>query len=226
MDGKPWIGRVLAQISPTATTGGILRLKLSDYPPLLQDFGSVRMGTSSLSNDRPTGLFYPTIITRAAGNVFHALNAECTHAGCTVPIYNASAQYSQCPCHGSRFRIDGTVLRGPASFPMTSYQTTFDGADDLSVAIPEMSFELTSTGVDTVAGSRLRLEFIAFSNINYEVWFQETLDQSPAVVPFSTTPDGPLDRRVQPGIDDFAVVYVDRETPTGFYSVASRTMPV
>ncbi|WP_421654342.1 Rieske 2Fe-2S domain-containing protein [Leptothermofonsia sp. ETS-13] len=38
---------------------------------------------------------------------------NCTHLGCTFP-WNAVDQQFQCPCHGSLYASDGTVIRGPA----------------------------------------------------------------------------------------------------------------
>ncbi|CAK0861581.1 unnamed protein product [Prorocentrum cordatum] len=42
-----------------------------------------------------------------------ALRAECTHLGCIAP-WNEVQQKFVCPCHGSQYDPDGTVLRGPA----------------------------------------------------------------------------------------------------------------
>jgi nitrite reductase/ring-hydroxylating ferredoxin subunit len=41
----------------------------------------------------------------------YAISMVCTHLGCIV---KPSATGFDCPCHGSRFAADGTVLRGPA----------------------------------------------------------------------------------------------------------------
>ncbi|MGP3770595.1 FAD-dependent oxidoreductase [Streptomyces sp. SDT5-1] len=47
----------------------------------------------------------------------HALSARCTHLGCLV-AFNAAERAWECPCHGSRFDIDGQVVQGPATRPL------------------------------------------------------------------------------------------------------------
>jgi glycine/D-amino acid oxidase-like deaminating enzyme/nitrite reductase/ring-hydroxylating ferredoxin subunit len=44
----------------------------------------------------------------------HKVSAVCTHMGCMVG-WNAAERSWDCPCHGSRFDIDGRVLEGPAT---------------------------------------------------------------------------------------------------------------
>jgi glycine/D-amino acid oxidase-like deaminating enzyme/nitrite reductase/ring-hydroxylating ferredoxin subunit len=43
----------------------------------------------------------------------HALNPVCPHAKCSVG-WNSTEKSWDCPCHGSRFTIDGEILTGPA----------------------------------------------------------------------------------------------------------------
>ncbi|WP_299529015.1 FAD-dependent oxidoreductase [uncultured Streptomyces sp.] len=47
----------------------------------------------------------------------HAVSARCTHLGCLVAFNQAETTW-ECPCHGSRFGVDGEVLQGPAVHPL------------------------------------------------------------------------------------------------------------
>ena len=50
----------------------------------------------------------------------HAVSATCTHMGCTVAFNDAERTWD-CPCHGSRFDVDGGVLDGPANSPLAQH---------------------------------------------------------------------------------------------------------
>ncbi|TFZ03351.1 FAD-dependent oxidoreductase [Ramlibacter rhizophilus] len=50
------------------------------------------------------------------GELF-AVSSVCTHMGCKVH-WNSVETSWDCPCHGSRFRPDGTVIEGPALRPL------------------------------------------------------------------------------------------------------------
>jgi cytochrome b6-f complex iron-sulfur subunit len=70
---------------------------------------------------------------------FHVISAVCTHLGCTVQ-WKADGRRFDCPCHGSRFKEDGTVIGGPAPRPLACYAVALspdgylevDGADEVA----------------------------------------------------------------------------------------------
>lgn len=47
----------------------------------------------------------------------HERSAVCTHLGCVVQ-WNGGEKSWDCPCHGSRFDVDGKILNGPAIRPL------------------------------------------------------------------------------------------------------------
>lgn len=78
-----------------------------------------RLGARSLSElDRGEGAIV-RVDDRALGAYrdpeghVHAVSLSCTHLGCTVQ-WNGAERSWDCPCHGSRFGVDGDVLAGPA----------------------------------------------------------------------------------------------------------------
>lgn len=54
------------------------------------------------------------------GNKTWALSRRCTHLGCTVN-YREKEGILECPCHQSRFSVEGKVLHGPAKKELPHY---------------------------------------------------------------------------------------------------------
>jgi glycine/D-amino acid oxidase-like deaminating enzyme/nitrite reductase/ring-hydroxylating ferredoxin subunit len=54
---------------------------------------------------------------RSQSGELHTVSARCTHLGCVVSFNNDETSWD-CPCHGSRFGVDGSVLQGPAVRPL------------------------------------------------------------------------------------------------------------
>jgi Rieske Fe-S protein len=50
---------------------------------------------------------------REVGGAFRAVSPICTHLACVV-AFNAAETTWDCPCHGSRFDLDGNIIEGPA----------------------------------------------------------------------------------------------------------------
>jgi cytochrome b6-f complex iron-sulfur subunit len=59
---------------------------------------------------------------------FFAMSAVCTHLGC-ITQWHPEANLIECPCHGSRYKRDGTVVHGPAprALPHFSVRLIPDG---------------------------------------------------------------------------------------------------
>lgn len=72
----------------------------------------------------------PTYLTVKAGKTLDpkGLVDNCTHLGCTFP-WNENTGRFECPCHGSRYDADGSVLRGPAGLPLQLVHVSVE--DDL-----------------------------------------------------------------------------------------------
>ena len=54
-------------------------------------------------------------------NNLSALNPKCPHQSCTVDI-KSEDKLLACPCHGSKFAFDGTVINGPAKKPLNKFE--------------------------------------------------------------------------------------------------------
>ena len=59
---------------------------------------------------------------------FYAVSAVCTHLGC-INQWKADTGTIACPCHGSKFKSDGTKVEGPAprSLPHFAITVASDG---------------------------------------------------------------------------------------------------
>jgi Rieske Fe-S protein len=62
---------------------------------------------------------------------YKAFENKCTHMGGQVS-YRPKDGFMQCALHGSRFDIEGHVIKGPAEKPLTELRTSLD-KDQLTV---------------------------------------------------------------------------------------------
>ncbi len=81
---------------------------------------------------RAPGLPEPILLLRQSDGSFQAIGAQCTHLGCTV---QPGTHFLICPCHGSTFDLEGSVVRGPAQRPLKRYRVeTRPGGIEIVVA--------------------------------------------------------------------------------------------
>jgi cytochrome b6-f complex iron-sulfur subunit len=69
-----------------------------------------------------------TIVRTDAGMC--AISNTCTHLGCVVATTEIGFD---CPCHGSRFDAEGTVLGGPAPRPLAWFKLEMSPNGELEV---------------------------------------------------------------------------------------------
>jgi cytochrome b6-f complex iron-sulfur subunit len=99
---------------------------------------TVKVGRPESFADGFTFLPDRRVFISREGKAFRAVSAVCTHLGCTVraeaveqpdpadPGRRRQIQVYQfsCPCHGSRYRADGSNLSGPAPGPLPAFHLT------------------------------------------------------------------------------------------------------
>ncbi len=129
VDGVPFIGRLTPRSERLLTATGYRKWGLavgSAAAALLSDtvLGAAQRQSWAAAFDssrlRPRAAL-PTLLKENAGVARHFVgdritNAgapRCTHLGCLL-AWNAAEESWDCPCHGSRFATDGSVLQGPA----------------------------------------------------------------------------------------------------------------
>lgn len=56
----------------------------------------------------------------------HAIANRCSHRGCSLHEGRLEDETIICPCHGSTFRLDGSIVRGPATSPQPTFQIRVD----------------------------------------------------------------------------------------------------
>ena len=112
------------QFGPTALrqTTNSISLKVSSLPELATVGQLVKIPPQ-------IGLI---AVKRTGPTTFAALSTVCTHEGCETNITGGAFE---CPCHGSRFDVDGKVTRQPvgtggSATNLPTYSTRYDAATD------------------------------------------------------------------------------------------------
>jgi len=85
-------------------------------------------GTLAAVSDVPVGggvIADDVVLTQPVAGQIEAFTTTCTHNGCTVAGVRGKA--IECPCHGSRFNLDGTVANGPAEKPLPKVAIRVEG---------------------------------------------------------------------------------------------------
>jgi Rieske Fe-S protein len=65
------------------------------------------------------------VLTQPTAGVFKGFSSVCTHAGCKVSKIEDGT--IDCPCHGSKFSLEGAVVQGPAKDPLEAKAVSVQG---------------------------------------------------------------------------------------------------
>ncbi len=125
---------MLSQVIPLAMAAPA-KVKITGLDKLLKDNTTVAFEFDNQKAlaariAKPKGEKLPSHVfeIKTSAETFYvtAYNTVCTHAGCEVA--KPSTDYHlDCPCHGSRFAIDGSVVGGPARQPLRAIELKLEG---------------------------------------------------------------------------------------------------
>ena len=63
------------------------------------------------------------IVEHNSDDSYKAISGICTHQGCIISNFEGSSNDFVCPCHNSKFDMNGNVVQGPASTNLAGYNT-------------------------------------------------------------------------------------------------------
>jgi cytochrome b6-f complex iron-sulfur subunit len=92
-------------IRATRDPSGVISVPLAELSP--EGYVYVETGGDSI------------LLQRDAAGELSAVTLTCSHQGCTL---SRRRDTLVCPCHGSRFDLQGAVLDGPATRPLVRYR--------------------------------------------------------------------------------------------------------
>jgi cytochrome b6-f complex iron-sulfur subunit len=111
-------------VNAAASVDGRLVLSTADVRELARAGGAVVVHNPCIS---------PVLVVNTGSGIL-AMGALCPHASCEIAWVEEDRQ-AECPCHGSRFAGDGTVLSGPAAIDLPTYPATIDASGTIVVSL-------------------------------------------------------------------------------------------
>ena len=89
---------------------------------VLTDTSDIKVGGGEVFPDQQV------VVTQPTSGQFKCFTAVCSHQVCIVA--DVSDGTINCDCHGSQYSIeDGSVITGPATFPLAEEQITVSGSE-------------------------------------------------------------------------------------------------
>lgn len=101
----------LLALSGILGIGGLIRYLSYQYDPAPPSEFDIGPAANYPAGSRTIVAHIPAILIHDQGGL-RALSLTCTHLGCAVEERNFGFE---CPCHSSRYDLNGLVLKGPAA---------------------------------------------------------------------------------------------------------------
>jgi nitrite reductase/ring-hydroxylating ferredoxin subunit/uncharacterized membrane protein len=111
-----WLGGHLAFVRGVGVNQTAFESGPSEWTPVYDDS---ELGERTLTAAQADDV--AVLLVRADGEI-HALADTCTHRGCALHEGELDGDTVVCPCHGSTFRLDGSIVQGPATAPQPRFQ--------------------------------------------------------------------------------------------------------
>jgi len=169
------------EVAVAAEIEGDLTIPLAQAPELGNAGGAIVA--------RPLGSASRVLVANS-GTGYLALSARCPHEGCDV-AWVAEDRQAECPCHGSRFAGDGTVLNPPAQADLAVFPAEVDGQGNVVVHLFAGEGALKDT---RVRGGQVAIsisDFPALANVGGIVAGRPNGFPSPLLVARIATGTGP-----------------------------------
>jgi cytochrome b6-f complex iron-sulfur subunit len=110
----------LLALSGILGIGGLIRFlsyKADPSPPSEFDIGPA---VHYPWNTRTVVAYIPAVVIHDEEGI-RAISLTCSHLGCTIEERSSGFE---CPCHGSRYDLDGVVRKGPAATDLKKLRVT------------------------------------------------------------------------------------------------------
>ncbi|MFE8603701.1 QcrA and Rieske domain-containing protein [Archangium violaceum] len=124
-------------------------LTVSRYPDLSRPGGAITLRVQGEQQ---------VLVAHPQGTQYVVLTSLCTHSGCPLGFEKNEAI---CPCHLSRFALDGTVTHPPARQPLRQFSSSFDSeSGELTI-----DFGAGEEGFPSVVDGKIFFPFAQFPDL-------------------------------------------------------------
>jgi nitrite reductase/ring-hydroxylating ferredoxin subunit/uncharacterized membrane protein len=111
-----WLGGHLSFAQGVGVNQTAFEEAPSEWTPVLDE---TKLEEGQPTAARADGL---AVVLVRRGEQLHALADRCSHRGCSLHKGKLNPDETlTCPCHGSTFRLDGSIVKGPATSPQPAF---------------------------------------------------------------------------------------------------------